>query len=216
MDLVTLKKQTELFERETANQLTNKKLLKQQYSNQATELHKIERNINDIMLARDLLERATDTAREKGCKILTDTATSIVQMVFGSNYELKIKLAVRADVPVADVYFKKQIAHHDQLINIDNDGGGLRDIVSLAFFISIASIVSRNNNNGAIIALDEPTPAVSVGYAEETAKAITALLNYAHKQAIIITHEREFLPQMIDKVYYVEQGVDGVSKATEL
>lgn len=216
MDLVTLKQEAGLLVNEASNQLANKQILKQQYSQQTTDLKKIDHDINDIMLARDLLERATDTAREKGCKILTDTATSIVQMVFGANYELKIKLAIRADVPVADVYFKKQIAHHDQLINIDNDGGGLRDIVSLAFFISIASIVSRNNNNGAIIALDEPTPAVSVGYAEETAKAITALLNYAHKQAIIITHEREYLPQMIDKVYYIEQGVDGISKATEL
>lgn len=216
MDLSTLKEQVDKLENKASTQLNARNMLMQQHKEQLLDLNKIDHDTKDIMLARDLLEKATDTAREKGCKILTDTATSIVQMVFGANYELKITLSVRAEVPVADVYFKKQIAHKNQLINIDNDGGGLRDIVSLAFFISIASVVSRNNNNGAIIALDEPTPAVSAGYAEETAKAITALLNYAHKQAIIITHEREYLPQMIDKVYYIEQGVDGVSKATEL
>lgn len=216
MDLTALRQATDNLEHIATTRVATKKMLTKQLEQQTTELKKIERNTKDVMLARDLLEKATDTAREKGCQILTDSATAIVRMVFGSNYELKIKLGVRADVPVADVYFKKQIAHHDQLINIDNDGGGLRDIVSLAFFISIASVVARNNNNGAIIALDEPTPAVSSGYAEETAKAITALLEYANKQAIIITHEREYLPQMIDKVYYIEQGVDGISKATEL
>ena len=37
--------------------------------------------------------------------------------------------------------------------------------------------------------------------------------DYADRQAIIITHERNYLPSLIDTVYLVEQNDKGISKA---
>ena len=64
--------------------------------------------------------------------------------------------------------------------------------------------------------MDEPTSAVSSGHSESTAEAIAVLTEYLEKPSIVITHEREFLPNLVDHVFYVEQGVDGVSRVEEL
>ena len=47
-------------------------------------------------------------------------------------------------------------------------------------------------------------------------EAISILTEYLGKASLIITHEREYLPNLIEHVYYVEQGVDGISRVTEL
>lgn len=198
---------------EVQKEISKKKVLQQTLNKKQKQKKDLQQQQENAVFARELLLKATDSARENGKKLLEETTTHIVQMVFGKGYEIKIELAERANQPIANVYFKKMIGTKENLINVNNEGGGLRDIVSLSFFIAVSEIVG---NNRAIIALDEPTPGVSVGHAEDTAKAIVELTKYANKQALIITHEREYLPNLIDKVYYVEQSADGVSKVEEL
>ena len=78
---------------------------------------------------------------------------------------MKIKLDVKSGAPVADIYINKSIDGVDTDINIENEGGGLSEILSLALFISVTKIVSGNK---APITLDEPTSAVSELRAENS------------------------------------------------
>lgn len=180
---------------------------------QATKV-RLEQGVEDAIIARELLSKATESAREDGKKILEAAVTEIIQMVFDSNYEIEIVLATKANNPVADVYVKKRIGHNTELINVEHEGGGLRDVISLAFFVAVSRLVG--GENGAFITFDEPTKAVSKGKAESVALAFERLTSYLNKQSIIITHEREYLPNLVQNVYLVEQGADGISKVEEL
>lgn len=201
--------------REQSMKLSGKKdTLSTNLIQRKNKLATIDIDQKNTIIARDLLEKASLSAREKGKTVLEKSATNIVQMVFGNQYQIKIELDVKAGSPIANVLVEKKISNNFELINIENEGGGLRDIISLSFFIAVSQLVGKEN--GALITLDEPTPAVSVGHAEATAEAISVLMEYANKQSLIITHEREFLPNLIDHVYYVEQSADGVSKTVEL
>lgn len=166
---------------------------------------KLNQDIEYATIARELLTKATESAREDGKSILESAVTEIVQMVFDSNYEVEIVLTTKANNPVADVYVKKKA--HRPLTRANqrsNEGGGLRDVISLAFFVAVSRLVG--GDNGAFITFDEPTKAVSKGKAESVALAFERLTSYLKKQSIIITHEREYLPNLVQNVYLVEQG----------
>lgn len=200
--------------REIHEEVTRKSYLKQLLAAKKNTLAELKQGAEDAIIARELLAKASESAREDGKRILESAVTEIVQMVFGPQYEIEIVLSTKANTPVADVYIKKKIGKLQELINIDHEGGGLRDVVSLAFFVAVTRLVGADN--GAIITFDEPTKAVSKGNAESVANAIVTLTDYLNKQSIVITHEREFLANLVENVYYVEQGVDGISKAEEL
>lgn len=191
-----------------------KDLLEATLTQKTEHLAQLNTDVEKAIIARELLSKATESAREDGKKILEAAVTEIVQMVFDSNYEVEIVLSTRANNPAADVYIKKKIGANHELINVENEGGGLRDVISLAFFVAVTRLVG--GDNGAFITFDEPTKAVSKGKAESVAMAFERLTSYLNKQSIIITHEREYLPNLVQNVYLVEQGPDGISKAEEL
>lgn len=209
-----LKRRLDATRQEVQAEVAKKNLLTQTLAQKREQVTQLAKDVEEAIIARELLSKATESAREDGKRILESAVTEIVQMVFGPQYEIEIVLATRANNPVADVYIKKRIGTSYELINVSNEGGGLRDVVSLAFFVAVTRLVG--GDNGALITFDEPTKAVSKGKSEQVAEAIATLTDYIKKQSIIITHEREFLPNLVENVYFVEQGVDGVSKAEEL
>ena len=214
MDHFQLRQSISRKRQEIADEKARKDLLKSNLAAKQAQMAKLNQDIEYATIARELLTKATESAREDGKSILESAVTEIVQMVFDSNYEVEIVLTTKANNPVADVYVKKRIGHSHELINVQNEGGGLRDVISLAFFVAVSRLVG--GDNGAFITFDEPTKAVSKGKAESVALAFERLTSYLKKQSIIITHEREYLPNLVQNVYLVEQGPDGISKAEEL
>ena len=193
--------------------LANKKILTNLLFEKENRHNILNKETEKLLMAKGLIDKATDFAREKGKNVLEESVSEILKLIFGDSYSIEIELKEKAGSPVANVYIKKNIGLNTEIINLDNEGGGLRDIVSLSFFIAISKLLSDNR---AMILLDEPTPAVSESYSEQVAEAIKLLTKYLEKQSIVITHEREYLPNLIDNVYYIEQGKDGVSKAERL
>lgn len=193
--------------------LANKKILTNLLFEKENRYNILNKETEKLLMAKGLIDKATDFAREKGKNVLEESVSEILKLIFGDSYSIEIELKEKAGSPVANVYIKKNIGLNTEIINLDNEGGGLRDIVSLSFFIAISKLLSDNR---AMILLDEPTPAVSESYSEKVAEAIKLLTKYLEKQSIVITHEREYLPNLIDNVYYIEQGKDGVSKAERL
>lgn len=193
--------------------LANKKILTNLLFEKENRHNILNKETEKLLMAKGLIDKATDFAREKGKNVLEESVSEILKLIFGDSYSIEIELKEKAGSPVANVYIKKNIGLNTEIINLDNEGGGLRDIVSLSFFIAISKLLSDNR---AMILLDEPTPAVSESYSEKVAEAIKLLTKYLEKQSIVITHEREYLPNLIDNVYYIEQGKDGISKAERL
>ena len=214
LDMSSLYSQSKSISNQITSQLAMKKHLTNEQKNKKRRVIDLNKKLEEHMTASSLLEKSTQTARESGKMLLESTVSSIVQMVFGDDYEIEIQLGSKRNAPVAEVYIKKRIGLEDQLINVDHEGGGIRDVISLAFFAAICKITG--DDNAAIITMDEPTPAVSAGHAKSVAEAIQLLMSYLDKQSVIITHEREFLPTMIDTVYFVQQSSDGVSKVDML
>ena len=208
--MTDLERRIETLDGDISKKVIEKSLLTKQLSEEQLKLKEFTDSSENTTIARDLLEKSVHSAMNQGKEILEESTTEILRMVFGDNYSVKIKLDVKSGAPVADIYINKLIDGVDTDINIENEGGGLSEILSLALFISVTKIVSGNK---APITLDEPTSAVSELRAENTAEAIKSLLDYADRQAIIITHERNYLPSLIDTVYLVEQNDKGISKA---
>ena len=208
--MTDLERRIETLYGDISKKVIEKSLLTKQLSEEQLKLKEFTDSSENTTIARDLLEKSVHSAMNQGKEILEESTTEILRMVFGDNYSVKIKLDVKSGAPVADIYINKSIDGVDTDINIENEGGGLSEILSLALFISVTKIVSGNK---APITLDEPTSAVSELRAENTAEAIKSLLDYADRQAIIITHERNYLPSLIDTVYLVEQNDKGISKA---
>ena len=208
--MTDLERRIETLDGDISKKVIEKSLLTKQLSEEQLKLNEFTDSSENTTIARDLLEKSVHSAMNQGKEILEESTTEILRMVFGDNYSVKIKLDVKSGAPVADIYINKSIDGVDTDINIENEGGGLSEILSLALFISVTKIVSGNK---APITLDEPTSAVSELRAENTAEAIKSLLDYADRQAIIITHERNYLPSLIDTVYLVEQNDKGISKA---
>ena len=208
--MTDLERRIETLDGDISKKVIEKSLLTKQLSEEQLKLKEFTDSSENTTIARDLLEKSVHSAMNQGKEILEESTTEILRMVFGDNYSVKIKLDVKSGAPVADIYINKSIDGVDTDINIENEGGGLSEILSLALFISVTKIVSGNK---APITLDEPTSAVSELRAENTAGAIKSLLDYADRQAIIITHERNYLPSLIDTVYLVEQNDKGISKA---
>lgn len=189
-------------------------LFKNQLSEKREKINEINRESYNVTLARELLEHTSTEAREKGESILEEAVSEVLKIVFGDSYSVKLKTSIRGGTPSTEVYVIKRIGMQNEMISLDNEGGGLKEVLSLAFFVTVSRLTS--SENAALVVMDEPTGAVSGGHAESTAEAISILTEYLEKPSIIITHEREFLPNLVEHVFYVEQGVDGVSRVEEL
>ena len=189
-------------------------LFKNQLSEKREKINEINRESYNVTLARELLEHTSTEAREKGESILEEAVSEVLKIVFGDSYSVKLKTSIRGGTPSTEVYVIKRIGMQNEMISLDNEGGGLKEVLSLAFFVTVSRLTS--SENATLVVMDEPTGAVSGGHAESTAEAISILTEYLEKPSIIITHEREFLPNLVEHVFYVEQGVDGVSRVEEL
>jgi hypothetical protein len=188
----------------------NLELLEKQKFQKEKELFDIQKESHDKKLMKELLEKASDEARKNGKEILSQTASSALQMVLGENHAVSIELGNLRGVPSAELLISKE--YSQGILNIDpmEDGGGIRDLVSLSTFMATGMLVGEENQSPYF--LDEPTKFVSKDRAEEVAGFMKELVAYTQKQTFLVTHDLEHLPAVGDTTYLIE-NVDGVSVA---
>jgi predicted ABC-type transport system involved in lysophospholipase L1 biosynthesis ATPase subunit len=188
----------------------NLELLEKQKFQKEKELFDIQKESHDKKLMKELLEKASDEARKNGKEILSQTASSALQMVLGENHAVSIELGNLRGVPSAELLISKE--YSQGILNIDpmEDGGGIRDLVSLSTFMATGMLVGEENQSPYF--LDEPTKFVSKDRAEEVAGFMKELVAYTGKQTFLVTHDQEHLPAVGDTTYRIE-NIDGVSVA---
>lgn len=178
------------------------------------ELAETQKEQEDLLIMKEILEKSSEEARKNGKKILVETASSALQMVMGDNLKVDIVLGQRTGVPTADLEIVSEYNGQENRISPHDDGGGIRDLVSLSTFLATGFLVG--NNNKAPYFLDEPTKFVSEEYAEKTAHAIKEIIDYSGKQAIIVTHEKRYLPSVANCAYELEKDDTGTTQSKRL
>ena len=133
-------------------------LFKNQLSEKREKINEINRESYNVTLARELLEHTSTEAREKGESILEEAVSEVLKIVFGDSYSVKLKTSIRGGTPSTEVYVIKRIGLQNEMISLDNEGGGLKEVLSLAFFVTVSRLTS--SENAALVVMDEPTGAV--------------------------------------------------------
>lgn len=175
------------------------------------ELRQTEKEQEDLMIMKELLEKSSDEARKNGKEVLAETASSALQMVMGENLKVDIVLGQRTGVPTADLEIVYEYEGRENRVSPHDEGGGIRDLVSLSTFLATGFLAGENNK--APYFLDEPTKFVSEEYAEKTAHAIKEIIDYSGKQAIVVTHEKRYLPSVANCAYELEKDETGTTRS---
>lgn len=170
---------------------------------------------NDLLVMKEVVDKASEEARQNSVDLLENVSTNALQTVMGSNRQVILKMVKRNGLSSAELFVKTD---HDS-ISVETspaaeDAGGVTDIVALATLMSIRMLSGKNNS--APYFLDEPTKCVSSGNAEKTAKFLKELTDYSEIQTIMVTHERDYLPSIADKSYLLELDSDGNTVAKEI
>lgn len=201
---------------ENKNYINTKKaelaILNKEKEEKIAKKENLETRNNTLLTIKKLIEDASDEARENGRQLLSSIATSSVQSVFGDNTEVALEQTMKDGIPNINVVVKKKIK--DGIVNIDpdnSDGGGLADIVDLAFFMTFGQMV---NDNYAPYILDEPTKWVSKGeLAEKSAQFLKNIVVLTNKQTIISTHDTEIQKEKCTKYRMVLDKDTGITTA---
>jgi len=188
------------------------KTLEEQRVKQEMELFKLEKENHKKKVVKQLLEDSSDEARENGKEMFEKIATDSVQMVLGENYSVKINLDSKRGLPIAELDIVKETTKGKMVIEAMEEGGGIRDIISLSSFATTGMIVGEDNASPNFF--DEPTKFVSEEHKPAVATFMKELVSYTEKQTFLVTHDLEYLPAVGDMVYHVEIE-DGVSKLTK-
>lgn len=184
---------------------------KQAYGDKLLELERVE---NTTLLKKELLEQASERAREDGMRILADTATNAVQAILGENTHVDMVSSIRNGVPNVDVVVKREKDGKDVITDpTQGEGGGVSDIVAMAMFFSLGLLVGQDNE--APFFMDEPTKYLSRGFSSDAATFITDMVAYTGKQTFMVTHDQE-IAAAGDKVFRTELNKKLVSEVTEV
>lgn len=178
------------------------------------EINKLEKEYSDKSLQKEILEIASEEARENGKEILCGMASSSVQMVFGDNLSIDAELGKKSGVPVADIIAKSKYA--TDCVETDpaqDDGGGLADVTALSMFMSMGLLVGGNNTAGNF--LDEPTKFVSKGNSPGVSEFIKEIVHHTGKQTLIVTHD-DYLANIGDTAYRLALDENGTTKVEKL
>ena len=165
---------------------------------------------DNILIEKELLQKATETAREKAKELIESVGTEALQMVLGEDKRIVIRLTQRDGVPAANLFVQTIFGENDVLENNPNyGGGGVRDIISLSTLTANRMLEAKNNK--APMFLDEPFKNVSSDYAEKIAEFLNKLVEYFGGQFFVVTHERNFMPNTASKTFSVTLNSDKVS-----
>lgn len=195
--------------------LGKKETIESELNKNKNKLLELQTRANELILMKEVMDEASTEARKNSVELLEEVATNALQMVMGNNREVIVKMTKKNGVPSAELFVKTTHKGIEVLTSpAEEDAGGVTDIVALSTLMSIRMLAGKNNS--APYFLDEPTKCVSSGNSEKTAKFIKELVDYTGIQTIIITHEKEFLPQVADKSYILSLDDTGVSISESL
>lgn len=166
--------------------------LKRVIDDKEKSVARLEKETEDLATGKKVIEEACKEAREQSRQLLEGMATIAIDSVFKDDTAVLLQLNETAQGASLDVKIVSRDENGQmQISNPSFDGGGLNDILSTAFLVSIGNTVP---DNYAPLVLDEPSKFVSKGtLAENFAAYMKDLSIFSTKQMIISTHDEALL-----------------------
>lgn len=190
----------------------NTKLRRRQYLLEKQE--SIEKSIKDLNLdifqeVNVFLQKLSEERREAACNLFTDLGTEALKYSLGHQYEMVIEMKPIRNKPNALIWIKD--TETGILTDpMDENGGGLVDIISMA--LRWVMLINLDQNNDGPIIMDEPFKMVSKEFVPLVTNFIKKLSEEFDRQVIMVTHN-EHLAESCDNIIYV-QKVNGISEVT--
>lgn len=211
---MSIKERIKGLEKSFNNETYKKKTLEEDKASLESKIKRLEEEEEELLLKRELLNDASEKAREDGMRVLADTATNAVQAILGEDVFVEITSKDKGGSAYVDVKVKRTVDGMEVVTDPTNgEGGGVADIVSLAMFFSLGLLVGSDNE--APLFLDEPTKFLSKGYSEEAAEFIREMVDYTGKQTFLVTHDSR-IKEEGDKTYKVTLDEDFISVVEEI
>lgn len=172
-------------------------------------LKSTESNLAVLDKATGHIQTALQKARNEFAFEVCGLVTAALEKLLGKRYTFTLEFEIKR----GQVEARPVLIDHDQkglrldLSGGDVVGGGVVDVVSLAFRLSLWS-VERGRGAAPVFILDEPFRDVSKDLQPILAALLRGLADRLGVQFIIITHERR-LAQEADRAFLVERKKDG-------
>lgn len=159
----------------------------EQIDHNVKTISEIEKNIELLEKVNILLQKTSEYAREQAKKQIEIIVTNCLQYVFDADMEFKVEIEELYGKPNAEFYVVSKI--NEELIKTKPElsrGGGIVDIISLAFRMSFLQI-HKPLIEGPLI-LDEPAKHVSEEYIFNVADFLKRTSDMFDRQIIMVTH----------------------------
>lgn len=162
------------------------------YQNKLKQLKNIEKEVNDLYIEKNILEKAEKTLKFLLDKLVKKDLTSIENLI---TYGLKTVYSDR------DLYFKTNIKEHGKKLWIDlqtfsgenridpNSQSSVQVIES--FLLRLLCIIKLKKAK--LLLLDETFAAVDSGYIENLGQLINQLCEKLNMDVLLVTHNMGFL-----------------------
>ena len=187
--------------RNLADQLTRRKVKQDDLDKAGKRLTAMETLLLDTEKARLIVQVVSADIQKDLEYQISNMVTLALSSVFEDPMEFKTKFVERRNQTELDFYFVKEGNEYDPM----DDGGGAKDIASIALRMAIWSI----HKTRALMILDEPSRNVSHDMQGKVSEMIKMLSTELGIQMVIISHIPEIV-ECADKVFNVVK-TDGVS-----
>lgn len=163
-----------------------------------------EQNLLDTEKARAVILLVSAEVQKNLEYQISSIVTMALAAVFDDPMEFKAKFVEKRNQTEVEMFFVQNGKEYDPM----DDGGGAKDIASLALRMAIWSIKKTR----ALMILDEPSISLSRDMQSKASELLKMLSTELGIQMIIVSHIPEIM-ECADRVFMVEK-INGVSKVT--
>lgn len=183
--------------------IERKKIKKETLLKEAEEKRNLilELDIDNLDKAAIWLKELAQNQKKTASKELSTLATMALQYSLGSKYKMEIEMEGTAKNPKADVWIIKNNKDDEKEDPMEDNGGGIIDMVGSSMRITILDNYTDPIIDGPII-FDEPFKMVSQEYIPLLSEFVSNVSKDFGRQVIVVTHN-DYLSSMTDSNVYV-------------
>ncbi len=154
------------------------------FKREKKELKKILKLHKQLEEAQKIVQQVSQTIQQQAHSQIAGVVSKCLQMVFGKEYDFKIKFERKRSKTEAKLLLLKK--GHEVEDAIDEDSGGIVEVA--AFALRVACLILSKPALRKVLILDEPFKCVSRNHLDKVRYMLEGLSKDFKIQFIIITH----------------------------
>lgn len=176
-----------------------KKLLQKQLQTNKEKKSELEKRIQAIELAQSLIQTVAGETQNQLKDQIEDIVNTGLDLLFPETYIFKMDFISARGKTECDIYLQ----NYDgcRVDPLQDNGGGLADIVSFSLRLACWTISSSDN----LIVLDEPFKFLSMDLRPLAGELLQTLSHKLNLQIIMVTHDKEMI-DIADNLFEVQKN----------